>query len=223
MNPVHMKYRAAIFDLDGTLINSLEDIADSLNLVLKRYGLPQRSVDVVREWIGEGATELIRNAIPPGRLSGLNFIRFIEEYRNEYQNRCTLKTYLYEGIPSLLDDLVVAGIALNVLSNKPHRLTRQVCEYYLKPWHFRNILGQREEVPRKPDPSAALEIARKLQLDPSVIIYIGDSATDIHTAKNAGMISAAVTWGFRLREELVTGNSDFIINSPEELRKIILS
>jgi phosphoglycolate phosphatase len=216
-----MSIKGIIFDLDGTLINSAEDIADSLNLTLKQYGFEQHSTDDVKDWIGEGAVELIRKAIPAHKLVHLDIQKFLWEYREHYRENCAVKSYLYDGIPSLLDSLVDRKIQINILSNKPHELTLLVCEHFFSAWKFEHIFGMREHIPRKPDPSAVIEIVGKLGLQKSELLYIGDSGTDIETAKNAKIKVIAVSWGFRPRSELENQHADYLVDKPSELLDII--
>lgn len=212
-----MKVKGVIFDLDGTLINSLEDITDSLNRVLKRHSLPVHSIATIREWIGQGAQMLIKKALVMEKPDD-DFIKLIlGEYREEYMRNCTRRTYVYQGIPDLLSTLSAKGIQMNVLSNKPHELTREVCQHFFRDWNFRIILGQRDQVPRKPDPSAALEIAKNIGVKAENIMYIGDSGVDMETGRNAGMVTVAVTWGFRPKNELLQYKPDVCIDEPADL------
>ncbi len=216
-----MKIKAVIFDLDGTLLNSVEDIADALNFTLSRYGLSQHTIADVQDWIGEGAIELIRKAIPGNKIVNLDVPRFLWEYREQYRLNCAVKSRVYEGIPALLDSLKGNQISLNILSNKPHDLTILVAENFFSKWSFQNILGMRENIPRKPDPAGVLEIARNLKIHISELLYVGDSGTDIETAKNANIKVAAVTWGFRPGSELERFSPDFLVNQPMDIFQII--
>jgi phosphoglycolate phosphatase len=214
-----MSIKGIIFDLDGTLINSVDDIADSLNFTLKQYGFEEHLAEYVKDWIGEGAIELIRKAIPAQRLMHLDIQKFLWEYRERYRLNCNVKSKLYDGIPALLDVLTLRKISLNILSNKPQELTVEVFRHFLSDWKFLNILGMRDSVPRKPDPTGALEIIANLKFQPSEFLYIGDSGIDIETARNAKIKVVAVSWGFRPRIELE--NHDYIIDRPEELLSIL--
>jgi phosphoglycolate phosphatase len=216
-----MSIRGVIFDLDGTLINSVDDIADSLNYTLKQHGLDERPNNNIKDWIGEGAIELIRKAIPADKLVHLEVEKFLWEYRERYRQNYAEKTYLYNGISSLLDALTARNLYLNILSNKPQELTLLVAQHFFSEWKFKNILGMRDSIPRKPDPYAALEIVQNLGVKPSEILYVGDSGTDIETARNARLKIVAVSWGFRPRFELENLNADFIIDQPLELLHII--
>lgn len=216
-----MHYKAIIFDLDGTLIDSLHDIADSLNNVLQRNGYNTHSVNDIKTFIGEGVKLLVERSLPQN-LRQTNIVNnLLSQYRAEYTKLCCLKTRLYNGIPEILDTLSAKKISLNVLSNKPDEFTQIICKHYLKPWKFEEVQGQKEGVPRKPDPSAALAMAYRLVYDPAQIIYVGDSAVDIQTAQNAGFTSVAVTWGFRTRAEMEPYKPNYFINTPFELLQIL--
>jgi phosphoglycolate phosphatase len=221
LKEINMTIKGVIFDLDGTLLNSVEDIADSLNFTLKRYGYQEHTVNDVMDWIGEGAIELIRKAIPEDKLVSLDVPRFLWEYREQYRLNCAVKSRVYEGIPALLDSLEGNQISLNILSNKPHDLTILVAENFFSKWRFQNILGMRENIPRKPDPAAVLEISRNVNIPASELLYIGDSGTDIETAKNANIKVVAVSWGFRPKTELLGLNPDFLVDHPSDILQLI--
>ena len=216
-----MRIKGVIFDLDGTLLYSVEDIADSLNFTLKRHGFREHSVENIMDWIGEGAIELIRKAIPEEQISRLDTPRFLWEYREQYRLNFAVKSRMYDGIPEMLDALSEQKIILNILSNKPHDLTILVANHFFNKWKFENILGMRDGIPRKPNPYAVTEISEILQFKPDELLYIGDSGTDIETAKNAKMRIAAVSWGFRPRQELQDLLPDFLVDHPSDLLQII--
>ena len=223
LNEYTMNIKGIIFDLDGTLINSVEDIADSLNYTLKRYGFESHSVENVMDWIGEGAIELIRKAIPADKIANLDVPRFLWEYREQYRQNYAVKSTIYEGIPSLLASLEKLNFSMNILSNKPDDLTSLVAGHFFSNSKFDNILGMRDGIPRKPDPAAVLEIAANIKLKPSELLYIGDSGTDIQTARNSQIKVVAVSWGFRPRAELVKLSPDFLIDVPGELLQLLSS
>jgi phosphoglycolate phosphatase len=216
-----MKYKAIIFDLDGTLIDSLHDIADALNNVLKSNGYQTHKAHEVKNFIGEGVKLLVERSLPANQQTESVIHNLLTQYRAEYHKLCCNKTVLYKGIPELLDHLSRHNYSLNVLSNKPDEFTQVICQHYLSPWKFEEIAGQKEGVPRKPDPSAVLAMACRLLFDPSEILYVGDSAVDIQTAHNAQMTAVAVTWGFRTRDEMAPYNPHFFINHPHELLAIL--
>ena len=190
-----IKFEGAIFDLDGTLVHTIEDIADAANVMFTRNGIPAHGVDYYLKWIGSGAVRFIEQALGI-QVEREQLMRYVKEFKQIYSENLHQKSRVYEGIPAVLDAFTERGIKLAILSNKPHPMTLQVAEHYLSGWPFHPVLGQREEVPRKPNPAAAFEIAAVMGLDPGKILLIGDSENDILTAVSAGMIPVGVTWGY---------------------------
>lgn len=207
---------ALIFDLDGTLVESLPGIAASLNRALALHGLPGHSDAAVRGFIGDGAKMLVTRALSPGE-AVLHFDSVLRSFAEDYAISWQDGTVPYEGIPELLAELKSRGIPLAVLSNKPHPFTVEIVEKLFPESTFAFILGNREGMPHKPDPAGALEIANTLGVLPENCILIGDSSMDLDTAKNAGMKSIAVTWGYHDRDRLAA--ADCIVDSVEELEK----
>lgn len=205
---------ALIFDLDGTLVESLPGIAASLNRALALHGLPGHGHAAVRGFIGDGARMLVSRALSPGE-AALHFESVLKSFAADYAISWQDGTVPYRGIPGLLADLKSRKIPLAVLSNKPHPFTVGIVEKLFPPNTFTAILGNREGMPHKPDPTGALEIAATLGVSPENCILIGDSTMDLDTAKNAGMKSIAVTWGYHDRERLAA--ADLIANSVKDL------
>jgi phosphoglycolate phosphatase len=219
-----MDARAVLFDLDGTLLDTLDDIADAANAVLEGEGFPTHPAGDFRKFIGEGVAVLFRRALPAGIGDDPAFVgRLVEAFREEYGRCWNVKTRPYEGIPELLDALTVRGLALALLSNKPDDFTRLCAGAYLDRWPFRVVLGARDGVPRKPDPAGAFEVAGRLELPPSAIVYVGDSAVDIETARRAGMVPVGVSWGFRPVEELREAGAVAVIDRPGDLLAVLES
>ena len=210
--------RAFIFDLDGTLVESLPGIAASLNRSLDLHGLPGHNHAAVRGFIGDGAKKLVERALAPGEAS-LHGESVLRSFASDYGVSWPNGTHVYPGIPELLAGLKSAGIPLAVLSNKPHAFTVEIVEKLFPEDTFAAILGNREGLPHKPDPTGALEIATKLNVSPQDCVLIGDSTMDLDTAKNAGMESIAVTWGYHNRERLST--ADRIADSVGELATLL--
>lgn len=215
-----MTIEGIIFDLDGTLVDTIDDIGDSTNILLKRHGFEPYSREDFLRWIGKGAARFIQDAmgekVPSEQLKS-----YVEEFKEIYGENLHNMSQLYLGISDLLNALEKKGIKISVLSNKPHHLTKNVVDYYLADWPFDPVFGQREEVPRKPDPAAALEMAGMMDLEPEEILFVGDSQGDLLTAIAAGMVPVGVSWGYgRLGEEHGKGKVK-IINRPEELLKEI--
>ena len=216
-----MPFCSVIFDLDGTLLDTLEDLADAVNRTLAAHGFPTHSVDAYRYIIGDGSKKLIERALPPEHRDRETVAGCFEAYRHDYRQNWNVKTKLFEGIPEMLHRLTERRLKMAVLSNKPHEFTQQCVAELLAPWHFEPILGQRENVPLKPDPAGALEIVRQFNLPPSDFLYLGDSAVDMQTATAAGMFAVGACWGFRTATELRQSGAKKLIEKPAELLCLI--
>ena len=215
------KFEAILFDLDGTLLNTLEDLADAVNKGLAEKEFPQHGLNQFRYFVGEGREEMALKALPadhrdPATLKWL--VDFINVYYAIHWKDHTLP---YPGIADTLDNLVVRGIRLAVFSNKPQEFTSQNVEGLLPRWNFEIVLGASDTVPKKPNPAAALRIAAELGLQPAKFIYLGDSGIDMRTARGAGMYPVGAVWGFRTREELIADGAKIVIERPQELLKLI--
>ncbi|MBE7498141.1 MAG: HAD family hydrolase [Verrucomicrobiaceae bacterium] len=210
--------KAFIFDLDGTLIDSLADIAESINRMLDARGFPRCEVDVFKQMVGDGMEKLVERALPEDRRADSALIHAcVEEYRAHYDTLWNTQTRPYEGIPELLKALKARGLKLGVISNKAHRFTVPMTEHFFGPACFDAILGQRAEVPRKPAPDGAHEMAALLGLKTSEMAYVGDSGIDMAFAKNSGMRAVGVRWGFRGERELIEHGADLLVSHPCEL------
>ena len=205
---------ALIFDLDGTLVDSLPGIAASLNRALALHGLRSHSHAAVRGFIGDGAKMLVTRALSPGE-AALHSESILKSFAQDYAISWPDGTVPYKGIPALLAHLKSRQIPLAVLSNKPHPFTLEIVETLFPPNTFTSILGNREGLPHKPDPTGALESAAKLSTLPGNCILIGDSTIDLDTARNAGLRSIAVTWGYHDRKHL--SGADRIVDNVDEL------
>lgn len=210
-----MSYQAALFDLDGTLLDTLDDLADSTNQVLAEFGMPAHPVDPYRFFVGDGMVNLARRAAPDGTPDAV-IERMGKRINDIYRENWRRKTHIYEGINGLLGDLAERGCKLAVLSNKPDEFTQVMVRHYFGDDRFAMILGQREGVPKKPDPAGALETAEKLGIAPAAFLYLGDTNTDMRTGVSAGMFTIGVTWGFRPVEELRAAGAMAIIDKPAE-------
>jgi phosphoglycolate phosphatase len=211
-------YDAAIFDLDGTLLDSLADIADSANQVLQRLGLPTHPHDDYRYFVGNGVQILMQRLLPEERQQDLELQkRLIDEMVATYRNNWKTKSTLYEGIPEVLSGLADLGIRIAVLSNKPHASTQMCVEHFLAEFPIEISMGQSADRPHKPHPAGALEIADKLGVEPECCVFVGDTATDMETAVAASMYPLGVTWGFRDRDELLQAGARTVIDQPNEL------
>jgi len=216
-----MNYKAIIFDLDGTLLNTIDDLADSTNIVLKRMGYPTSDVEKYKYFVGNGVYNLVKRALPEDKRDDSTVKMCMDAMMEEYNRRLTNKTKPYEGIPELLDALSSKGIKMAILSNKPDAATKFIVGELLSKWNFQVVLGERQGVPRKPDPTAAYEVAQILDIQPEDFLYLGDSGVDMETANAAGMFAVGALWGFRDSEELRNGGARVLIAKPHELLNIL--
>ena len=191
--------RAVLFDLDGTLLDTLDDLADATNAALAELGLPQHPTGAYKYFVGDGFEQLVRRAIGEEHLTEALLARGIELARCEYARCWAEKTQPYPGIPELLDELGRRGIPMAVLSNKPHEFTRLCVTRLLSHWRFQVIQGAVPDLARKPDPGGALAIAAGMGLAPGEVLYLGDTNTDMQTAAAAKMFAVGALWGFRNR------------------------
>lgn len=217
-----MKIEGVIFDLDGTLVHTIEDIAGAANMMFARHGLPEHGLDYYLRWIGNGAVKFIERAHGEP-VTREQLLAYVSEFKEVYSENLHNKSRIYDGVPEVLDLLESRGIKMAVLSNKPHLLTKRVCEFYLSRWPLDPVLGQREEVHRKPDPAAAIEIASYWDMAPERILFVGDSDNDILTALAADMTPLGVTWGYgRLLDNPVDGMGE-LVESPADILNYISS
>lgn len=205
-----------IFDLDGTLIDSLPGIASALNLALESRRLPSHSVNRVRSFIGKGSLELVRQAMPDGLPDSLAH-QLEAGFRLEYAEQWKLGTILYAGIEGMVQDLHREGHQLAVLSNKPDAFTREMVTHFFPEGAFGSVLGQSEQFPRKPAPDSALHLVTEWGIQPSQARFIGDSDVDRQTALNAGIPFVGVDWGYHPPENL----GDKVASSVEELVRLL--
>ena len=215
--------RAFIFDLDGTLVDSLEDIGQACNDVLSSHGYPVHPLPKYRFYVGRGFHKLVGDALPEGetaRLSSDDLAALIAEARAQYGKNMCVRTKPYEGITEALHTLADQGHTLAVLSNKPDDLTVELVRRYFPDVPFALVRGGREGVPLKPEPDAPLDMLRHMDFLPERSFYVGDSNVDIFTARNAGMISIGVAWGFRGADELRAAQADHVIDTPVALTRL---
>ena len=210
-----------LFDLDGTLVDSLADLADSMNRVLTRQGLPSHPVQAYRYFVGEGIVKLVQRALPAEARQPDFIDECVREMRQEYASHWADTTRPYPGIAELLDALTARQIEMAILSNKPDELTREVVRTLLPEWHFAAVSGARETIPRKPDPAGALRIADLLHRNPADFLYLGDTNTDMQTARGAGMFAIGALWGFRTAEELKENGAQTLLSVPIELCRLL--
>lgn len=215
-----MKFKGIIFDLDGTLVNSLEDISDAMNTVLTSLNYPTHTYDTYQYFIGSGLRNLVSKALPASNNSEEQIETCFDCMINEYRKICTLKTKPYEGILELLDNLTSKDIKLAVFSNKADELTKKIATEIF-PDYFQAAIGLSTEALKKPNPFEAIEISKSWNLKPEEIIFIGDSDIDMQTAKNANMFPVGVSWGYRSEDELIASGAKVVINAPLDLIEIL--
>lgn len=216
------KQQAILFDLDGTLLNTLDDLTDSVNVTLEAHGFPLRKKEEIRKFLGNGSEFLMRSALPEGTRED-EFVDCLEEYQAYYKAHMEDKTAPYEGILPLLKKLKESGLRLAVVSNKFDTAVKGLCEKYF-PGCIDAAAGEREAegIRRKPAPDMAFTAAERLGVRSEDCLYIGDSEVDIQTAKNAGMECISVCWGFRDANFLEQAGATELVHTPKELEKLLL-
>ena len=209
-----MKFKAVCFDLDGTLLDTLDDLAYCTNKILSERGYPIHHVDEFRYFVGDGAKMLMTRVLPEEDRKETLIEECRKEFETIYREYWDRHTVPYQGIPELLNALTERKLKLTVLSNKPQEFTVLTVGHLLKKWNFDVILGQREGVLKKPDPAGMLEICQQLRVPSEDFLYLGDTATDMKTAVAAGCYPVGVLWGFRSEKELKDNGAQAIITEP---------
>ena len=210
-----MLFKAVIFDLDGTLVDTLEDLADAMNWALTQLGEDTHSLDACRQMIGNGVAMFAKRALGPDKQHLKS--RLLELMKARYNRHCFAKTTVYTGVSELIAKLRQMSIRLAVATNKEHNDAVKVVEHFFGKGTFEVISGVRQNGPVKPDPAFAQEIMTKMTLASDDFVVVGDSDVDIATAKSAVMRSIGVTWGFRSRQDLCDAGADFIVDKPDEI------
>jgi phosphoglycolate phosphatase len=216
-----MSYRGVIFDLDGTLADTLEDIAGSVNRTLKIFGYPVHPVSDYKLLVGRGLDNLVKQSLPEQYREDNIISQCLSAMIEDYTSNCLISTRLYPGIPELILELQHKNLFLAVFSNKAEPLTLKIVKHLLPDVPFIRISGARKDFPKKPDPAGALLISNQAGIAPENIIYVGDSDVDMMTARRAGMFAVGVAWGFRSIEELQLNGADKIIFHPGELLGVV--
>lgn len=215
-------YKHIIFDLDGTILNTLEDLAAATNWVCAQHGWPAHEVEEYKYFVGNGASKLLSRVVPDGvELTDELHRQLLEEFTQRYNAHKEDKTTVYAGMPQALRRLKEAGLTLAVLSNKPHGAAYPVVERYY-PGIFDAVQGAVDNLPVKPDPTLLHRLMGELGATTGDTLFVGDSNVDIRTAKNGGLTGCGVLWGFRTRAELEAEGADFIAETPAELAELIL-
>lgn len=215
-----MKFKGIIFDLDGTLVDSLHDISDAMNTVLESLNYPTHTYKTYQYFIGSGLRNLVSKALPSTNNSDEQIEICFESMINEYREICTLKTKPYEGIVELLENLTSQNIKMAVFSNKADELTKKIASEIF-PNYFDTAVGLSIEELKKPNPFEAVEISKNWNLKPEEILFVGDSDIDMQTAVNANMFPVGVSWGYRTEDELKTSGAKLVINNASELIEIL--
>ena len=212
-----MIYRAVIFDLDGTLLNTLDDLAAAANRTMASQGYPTHPVGSYRRFVGDGSAKLIERAMPVDQRTPERVAQCLAIHLDDYNHNWDHATRPYEGIPELLDTLTRQGIPMSVVTNKPHDQALMTLAHFLGDIRFTMISGLHGQVKKKPDPEQALAAAQAMNVSPDQCLFLGDSDIDIHTARNAGMVPVGAAWGFRTEAELRNAGARFILQHPMEL------
>ncbi len=208
-----MKYNAVLFDLDGTLLDTLGDLQLGVNLALQRHGYPQRTLEEIRAFVGNGARQLMRLALPEG-VAEEELETILAEYLDWYAANFCVKAAPYAGVKAVVDTLARNGVKVAIVSNKPDATTKKLGEMF-----FPGLpaFGQRDDIPKKPAPEMVWKALETLGADAEGAVYVGDSEVDVQTARNAGLPLVAVSWGFRTVEQLLEAGAETIVNTAEEL------
>ena len=214
-------YQTVIFDLDGTLLNTLEDLADAGNWVCRRNGWPEHSLEEFRAMVGHGIPNLVERFSPEGCRSPLLMVNTLAQFSQYYGTHNMDKTLPYAGMEELAAELKKRGVQMAVYSNKADDFSRQIVEHFF-PGVFSLVRGKVRGVPVKPDPTGVRQVLAELNADPAATLFVGDSSVDMETAHNAGLPACGVTWGFRSRESLEAAGAEFLADTPEQLAAVIL-
>lgn len=214
-------YKAVVFDLDGTLLDSIDDLADSMNMVLEKYDYATHDVGKYKTFIGDGVYKLVCRALPKEDYQEEFILDCQKAMKEIYGSRWNIKSKPYPGILELLKMLNEKGMKLAILSNKPHEFIQEIIKFFFADYTFDYVAGQRPDVPTKPDPTAALKIAEIIGVKPQECLYVGDTNTDMQTANNADMFAVGVQWGFRDKDELLEHGAQVVIEEPLELISLL--
>lgn len=216
-----MRYRVVLFDLDGTLLNTIDDISNAMNTVLDRFGFPGHDKNEYKYFVGDGIDTLVGRALPENQRDEATMAKCVSAMIEEYEMKATKNTRPYPGIPDLLDALHAQGVRMAVLSNKPDGPTKSLVSSLLSAWKFDAVVGSRLNIPLKPDPTGAIEIAAHMGIPPEQFIYCGDTEIDMRMARVARMYPVGALWGYRTADELRAAGAEALIGKPIELLDFI--
>jgi phosphoglycolate phosphatase len=215
------QFRAVIFDLDGTLLDTLADIGNSANAALAELGHPTHPLEAYKTFVGDGVRVLFQRILPESARSAEQIELGAQKFAEIYRTGWNVLSQPYAGVRSLLEELRRRELPLAVLSNKPQAFTELCVAHFLADWKFAAVLGQREGIPCKPDPAAALEIAARVGVAPQACLYLGDTSVDMQTATRAGMFPVGAAWGFRSVQELREHGATVIVHHPCDLLDLL--
>ncbi|MGL5636074.1 MAG: HAD family hydrolase [Bacteroidales bacterium] len=213
--------KLVIFDLDGTLLNTIEDLAVSTNYALTKHGFPEHPISAYNFFVGNGIRKLVERALPENKRDESTVKTVLKDFISYYDKHSTELTRPYDGVKDLMAQLTKAGVSMAVASNKYQTATEELVEKYFGDFDFVKVLGQRDGVAPKPDPVIVEDILEEINVEKESVLFVGDSGVDMQTAINANVSSVAVSWGFRPMSELNQFSPNFTINSPNELLSII--
>jgi phosphoglycolate phosphatase len=220
-----MKFKGIIFDLDGTLADTGEDLANAINMTLESRGFEKMDRSDILKHINNGARAFLSGCLPDEIKKNADYDEFLDKaliwYKEYYARHCLEKTYIYKGIRELVEHLFENGVKMCVLSNKQDDMTKKIVNSLLGPKYFAEVLGGSEKFPHKPEPDSALYLAEKMGAKPCGILYIGDSDIDMKTAQNAGMYPLGVTWGYRTENVIIEAGAKKIAHCPDEILKFV--
>jgi phosphoglycolate phosphatase len=216
-----MNFKAVLFDLDGTLLDTIDDLTDSMNIALNHFGFPGHDPRACKMFVGDGVEMFAFRALPENSRDQATVKKCAFLMRQEYKKRWAKRTRPYEGIPELLDELTSRNLKMAILSNKPDDATKEMVAEILSKWRFHPVTGAQLSVPKKPDPTLAVQISQELRVSPERFLYLGDTGTDMKTAQGAGMFAVGVLWGFRSAEELMDSGAQVLVEHPGEVLQLL--
>lgn len=216
-----MNIKSVIFDLDGTLVDSVQDIADAMNKMLANNEFPQHDVAAYKLFVGNGIRKLVERALPKTKQNDETINRCFNEMMEIYRTNFVEKSTLYPGIAEMLDGLTMRNIKMAILSNKADEFVSKVVEVLLPNWEFESVLGLTSEADKKPNPKFPLQMAQQMGIHPSEMVFMGDSSVDMQTATNAHMIPVGVLWGFRTKEEILAHGAQYVLEKPEDFLQLL--
>jgi phosphoglycolate phosphatase len=216
------QYHAVLFDLDGTLLDTLRDIGDSVNGALSSLGFPEHKIDAYKYFVGDGEDVLVYRALPEDRRDRKTVDRVLALFHNLYAVHWGDNTHPFPGIPDMLRTLTGVGVRTAILSNKGQGFVEATVNAFLPEWHFDVVLGAQPSIPTKPDPKGAFQVSTQMGLAPSEFLYLGDSGVDMKTAVAAGMYPVGAIWGYRKVAELLDAGAKALVKKPEDVPPLLI-